>query len=142
MQMQCRRSGACAVSLKDENKIMVLGGYNGTARVKTTEIYDPVTNTWTYGPSMLRERSNFTTCVLKNYLLVIGGYTGHMTLPDVERFDFVTWKWSRVGEINCARSAMKAVLLRDLPNIKEYFEGGEQVCPDGSVRRINAWPHE
>lgn len=142
MQMQCRRSGACAVSLKNENKIMVLGGYNGTVRVRTTEIYDPETNTWTYGPSMLRERSNFTTCFVKNQLLVIGGYTGHMTLSDVELFDLDEWKWSKIGEINCARSAMKAVLLHNLPNIKDYFEGGEQMHDDGSVARYNKWPHE
>jgi len=143
MQMQCRRSGACAISLPDEDKIMILGGYNGTIRVKTTEIYDPVTNSWTYGPPMLRERSNFTACLLKKQIIVIGGYTGHMTLPDVECFDLAERKWNRIGEINCARSAMKAVVLGNLRNMKEYFEGGEQICPDGSLYTINSnWPQE
>merc|ERR1712025_419430 len=140
-QIQSRRSGACAVSLKDENKIMVLGGYNGTVRVKTTEIYDPVTNSWTYGPPMLRERSNFTACTFKKEVVVIGGYTGHMTIPDVEKFDLVTRKWSKIGEINCSRSAMKAIILSDLPNMQEYFDGGEQLFHDGSVyTHSSAWP--
>ena len=56
MQMQTKRSGAMAVSLHDSNKIMVLGGYDGQKRVRTTELYDPITNSWQFGPSMVMER--------------------------------------------------------------------------------------
>lgn len=111
MQMQCKRSGASAVSIPGENKIMVLGGYDGNSRVNTTECYDTMSNTWSFGPNMLKERSNFATCVIDDHLYVIGGYTGALTLKDVEIFDFKTKTWTEGNPINCGRSAMKAVLL-------------------------------
>ena len=111
MQMQCKRSGASAISIPDDNKILVIGGYDGQSRVSSTEYYDPLSNTWINGPSMLKERSNFATCVIKDMLYVIGGYTGALTLKNVEVFDLKKKTWSQGSPINYGRSAMKAVLL-------------------------------
>lgn len=79
-----KRSGASAVTLKD-GRIFVMGGYDGVARQRTTEFYDPKKNGWIFGPSMGVGRSNFATCIVRNYVYVIGGYTGQNTLRDVER---------------------------------------------------------
>lgn len=111
MQMQCKRSGASAISIPNEDKILVIGGFDGHSRVETTEYYDPMSNTWTYGPSMQKERSNFATCVIGDKLHVVGGYTGAVTLKDVEIFDTKKKFWTAGSPINCGRSAMKAVLL-------------------------------
>lgn len=109
--MNVKRSGASAVSIPDENKILVIGGYNGNTRVATIEYYDPQTNTWSYGPPMSQERSNFATCVIDNKLYVIGGYTGSTTLRDVEIYDLKEKTWQFGRPINGGRSAMKAVCL-------------------------------
>ena len=113
--MNSQRSGASAIPVPEENKILVLGGYNGSTRVASVEYYDPHTNTWTYGPPMSQERSNFATCVIDNKLYVIGGFTGSSTLRDVEIYDLRTRTWQFGRPINGGRSAMKAVCLGKLP---------------------------
>ena len=114
--MHTRRSGASAVLIPGSNKIMVLGGYNGSTRVASVEFYDTETNTWAMGPSMSQERSNFATCTLENKLYVIGGYTGSTTLRDVEIFDLTENTWQFGRPINAGRSAMKAVCIgKNLP---------------------------
>ena len=90
---------------------MVLGGYNGSSRVASVEIYDIDTDTWSYGPSMSQERSNFATCTLENKLYVMGGYTGSTTLRDVEILDLKEYTWQFGRPINSSRSAMKAVRI-------------------------------
>ena len=109
--MRTKRSGASAVSIPGSNKIMVLGGYNGSTRVASVELYDTETNTWAPGPSMSQERSNFATCTLENKLYVMGGYTGSTTLRDVEIFDLTENTWQFGRPINAGRSAMKAVCI-------------------------------
>jgi len=119
--MRTKRSGASAVSIPGSNKIMVLGGYNGSTRVASVELYDTETNTWTPGPSMSQERSNFATCTLENKLYVMGGYTGSTTLRDVEIFDLTDNTWQFGRPINAGRSAMKAVCI-DITKAEDYFD--------------------
>ena len=124
--MHVKRSGASAVSLPEENKIMVLGGYNGTSRVATVEIFDPSTNRWTMGQPMSQERSNFATCVIENKLYVIGGYTGNTTLRDVEIYDLREHTWQFGRPIGAGRSAMKAICLgKDIQNILTFTLSAE-----------------
>ena len=82
--MNTKRSGVSAVKLPDD-RVFVIGGYDGALRQKTTEFYNPQTNSWIYGPSMDVARSNFATCLIREHVYVIGGYTGEKTLRDVER---------------------------------------------------------
>lgn len=101
---------------------MVLGGYNGSTRVASVEIYDADTDTWSFGPSMSQERSNFATCTLENKLYVIGGYTGSSTLRDVEIFDLREYTWQFGRPINSGRSAMKAIRIgKKTPNLFVFF---------------------
>ena len=83
--MNTKRSGVSAVTLSG-GRIFLIGGYDGVLRQRTTEFYNPQTNAWIYGPSMEVARSNFATCVIRDYVYVIGGYTGENTLRDVERY--------------------------------------------------------
>ena len=109
--MNVKRSGASAVSIPEEDKIMVMGGYDGASRVATVEFYDPVRNRWTMGPPMSQERSNFATCIIENKLFVMGGYTGTTTLRDVEIYDLNDNTWQFGRPIAAGRSAMKAICL-------------------------------
>ncbi len=48
------------------------------------EIYNPDTDTWTNGPSMLTPRYSFGTCAINNVLYSIGGTDGTNTLASME----------------------------------------------------------
>lgn len=106
-----RRSGAGAVILPD-GRIFVMGGYDGTARLMTTEFYDVKTDAWTHGPSMHAARSNFATCVVHGYVYVIGGYTGQSTLDEVERYDTSTISYLLSSQCPKKYSCFKVTKIR------------------------------
>ena len=73
--LQSPRSGLSVVSMF--GRILVLGGYDGTERLKSVECFTPLVTgrlMWHQVPAMLHQRSNFSTYVLENKLMVIGGY--------------------------------------------------------------------
>eukprot|EP00794_Sanderia_malayensis_P009399 gene9399-10387_t len=118
--LNTRRSGAGAVLLPD-GRIFVIGGYDGTCRLKTTEFYDAHNDTWLNGPSMFVARSNFAVSIIGNYVYVIGGYTGQNTINHVERYDIAANSWTMVAKMHCSRSAIKAAVLTNLTNVKDYL---------------------
>lgn len=76
------RRAACVALRMSETQILVLGGFDGTKRLKSTEILDLKTMTFSPGPSMLRERAGCTVCPIgtdKKRYLVCGGQD---TTPD------------------------------------------------------------
>ena len=109
--MQCKRSGACAVSLPTQNKILVLGGFDGSVRVNSMEIYDAQTNKWSYGRPMTFIRSNFTACLVHHEVYAIGGLTGQGTTNSVEIYDINSKTWRSGGKINDSRAGMQATCL-------------------------------
>src|SRR5262249_28174345 len=48
------------------------------------QIYDPVTNTWTTGPSLIQARSLVAGTHVGNVTVAIGGYTGATTTNSIE----------------------------------------------------------
>ena len=109
--MQCKRSGACAVSLPTQNKILVLGGFDGSVRVNSMEIYDLQTNKWSYGRPMTYIRSNFTACLVHHEVYAIGGLTGQGTTDSVEIYDINSQTWRSGGKINDSSAGMQATCL-------------------------------
>ena len=104
-----------------EERILVLGGYDGTERLSSVECFKPgmTRTTWYQVPDMLHRRSNFSTCLLEGRLMVAGGYTkdnmlegtdgevsgeGEMYCPDEN-------KWTVGPSLNIKRSALDCVLM-------------------------------
>ncbi len=72
--MTTRRYGHAAIVLSS-GKVMVVGGYSGAAWLTSSEIYDPVLNTWSAGGT-LSTRAN-VPCVVRlptNEVLIAGGF--------------------------------------------------------------------
>ncbi|CAF4447042.1 unnamed protein product, partial [Adineta steineri] len=60
-------------------KVLVTGGTNGTV-LNSTELYDPLTGTWSVSGNMNKARFHHTASVLTNgKVLVTGGDTGTAT---------------------------------------------------------------
>lgn len=92
---------------------------------------DPVTGRWNPAEAMAIRRSRVGVAVLRNNLyghikhpilskhvlkylvLAIGGYNGVERLNTVEVLDGSKKAWSRVGSMNCRRSAVGAAALND-----------------------------
>ncbi len=92
-------------TLLPNGKVLLAGGHNlkSTDRyysyqADTTELFDPLTNRFTWGPAMTRRRSGHTTVLLNNgRLLVAGGfgyyYTGTWTWLEPQN----TVEWTNSG---------------------------------------------
>ncbi len=61
-------------SMLKDGKVLVTDGFNDDGFLKTAELYDPITETWTSTGSMKFERSRHIASVLTNgKVLVVGG---------------------------------------------------------------------
>jgi N-acetylneuraminic acid mutarotase len=58
------------------DKIYVIGGWNGYSAQNTVYIYDPATNSWSLGPPMPTARYELAYAVLNNKIYAIGGNYG------------------------------------------------------------------
>ena len=66
------------------DKLYVVGGSDGTASLATVEIYDPVTQMWSFGPVMSIPRANVGVAVVGKRLFAVGGFSGKAFLESVE----------------------------------------------------------
>jgi|GEM_PF-2311457 len=74
--MSSGRVNAKAVTLPD-GQVIVIAGVHGKDFFKTTEVYNPITDTWVKGPSLKYTYSIPSVIQLKNgNTMVVGGYDG------------------------------------------------------------------
>ena len=117
------RSDACAVV--DRNKIYVLGGFNGAEIHQSIEIYNPVSEEWTFGPTMCQPRSGLQAVVLNSKLYAIGGFNGNERLKSVETLDLTkpNASWTISSELNIARSNFGATVVDKQILVAGGFDG-------------------
>lgn len=58
------------------NLVYVCGGFNGSLRVRTVDVYDPVKDVWTTVKPMEARRSTLGAAVLDNMVYAVGGFDG------------------------------------------------------------------
>lgn len=61
-------------------KLYAFGGFNGTERLSTVEIYDRKLRKWSQGRSMMCKRSAVGVAALNDLVYVCGGYDGVTSL--------------------------------------------------------------
>lgn len=98
----------------NDGRIIVFGGHNGYAISPTyynsSEIYDPVLNTWIEGPSMKAFRYNHTSTLLGDGRILTMG--GQLWGSSAEIFDPITNQWSYVATPDNV-GAIKMLTLKD-----------------------------
>ena len=56
--------------------VYAVGGFNGSLRVRSIDVYDPVSDTWNSCPSMEARRSTLGVAVLNGLIFAVGGFDG------------------------------------------------------------------
>ena len=56
--------------------VYAVGGFNGSLRVRTVDVYDPVKDSWSSVASMEARRSTLGVDVLSGCIYAIGGFDG------------------------------------------------------------------
>lgn len=110
----------CLSSIKCYFFLFQVGGFDGTARLRSTEAYNPVTNTWSAVTPMLMPRSNFGIEIYEDRLFVVGGFNGISTTCKVEYYDADTREWFEVCDMGIVRNALSCCLVSGIPNMAEY----------------------
>jgi hypothetical protein len=104
-----------ASTVLPDGRVLVTGGANSSNDPqKTTEIYDPVADTWTVGPKMKVWRWKHTlTSLTDGRVLIVGGTDDLSQLTKVSIYDPETNEITAVAELAEGRSNHAAVLLDD-----------------------------
>ncbi len=125
--------GGHTATLLPNGKVMVVGGAGcGAGVLKSTEIYDPATKTWSYSGDLVGLKRSFHTATLlpNGKVLVAGGAYDwvQVELDEVpiptntaELYDPAAGTWSPAGSLNSARVYHTATLLA---NGKVLVAGG------------------
>ena len=97
------RSDACATT--KDNKIFVIGGFDGDTVHSAVEVFNPEDQTWTFTASLSTPRSGVRAISCKGKLCVIGGFNGERRLKTIEVLDEQKGEWDLLeGQMTVARS--------------------------------------
>lgn len=72
---------------------LILGGYNGVARLSSVEKYNPVLDNWSLVRPMNSARSNFATTILDGMIFAVGGFNGISVIDRNECYDLANNLW-------------------------------------------------
>jgi N-acetylneuraminic acid mutarotase len=109
-----------ATSNTVNNKIYVIGGYNGRS-LSTNEEYSPSTNTWSTKANMPTRRHGLTSSTINNKIYVIGGWDSN-SISANEEYNPSTNMWSTKANMPTARSFMTSSAV----NNKVYVIDGDK----------------
>ncbi|HEX6539573.1 MAG TPA: kelch repeat-containing protein [Candidatus Dormibacteraeota bacterium] len=130
--MAAPRWGFAATTLSN-GKVLVAGGENAATdgciceELRTAELYNPATRTWSAAGSMSQGRTNPTATLLSSGdVLVVGGYRGQKfdtsdPLADSEVYVGSTGQWRLTGDMIIQRQLHEATLL---PDGRVFVAGG------------------
>lgn len=100
-------------TLLPSGKVLVVGGTGvGGAALASTELYDPLTHTWSAGPALAVARAYHTASLLRSgKVLVVGGYDGSAFIGTAQLYDPLTNSWSAAAPPAAARINHTATVL-------------------------------
>jgi hypothetical protein len=116
------RSDHASVRLPD-GRVLVSGGTDGTAVLKSVEVFDPSTEKWAVATDMKTARRGHTMTLLQdNKVLVTGGFDGKAALATAEIYDPSANTWTAtLGAMALSHRFHTATLM---PDGKVLIAGG------------------
>jgi len=102
---------AAAVNVNGRSKIYAIGGGANGSILKTNEVYDTLTNTWTTETSMPTARDNFAAVAVNGKIYAIGGWDGTSYLSTNESFNPLTHSWTTETPMPTARGYLAAAAV-------------------------------
>ncbi len=121
----------------NNGKIYVIGGYNATKVLNTTEAYDPSTNTWQAKAKMLTAmRCAAATKGPDGLIYVISGYDGAASSAAVQAYNTTSDTWTSKASI--PYPVLFAAAVTDDKG-KILVIGGTNLAPSNSTNRVQVY---
>ncbi|GMR33286.1 hypothetical protein PMAYCL1PPCAC_03481, partial [Pristionchus mayeri] len=86
-----------------DDRIYVLGGYNGDDVLNDGEYYDHTSDSWILIAPMKKYKHKYAVGVLNGKIYVAGGKCGSEVIDDFESYDPATNKWTALKSANIKR---------------------------------------
>jgi len=114
--MHAPRLGHTATLLKN-GKVLVAAGFTSSPVdpfTASTELYDPMANTWTLVASLSTARDDHTATLLPDGTVLVVGGSGFAPgfIASAERYDPAMNTWSSAGSLSAGRTNHTATLLQ------------------------------
>ncbi|KRX61952.1 Kelch-like protein 3 [Trichinella sp. T9] len=125
-----------------DDRIYVIGGFNGTTRVRYVEYFDSMRGCWYSGPPLLARRSTLGAAVIDDVIYAVGGFDGSTGLNTAEMLDRRTREWEFIAPMSTRRSSVGVVAYNGLLYAVGGFDGAHKTCLKSVERydpRINRW---
>ena len=107
--------------------IYALGGNNGSHRLRSAEVFDPMTNEWKDLPSMTLARSNACAVAYQGKVFAIGGFDGDQIHSSVEIYNPFNNTWTFGSPLNIGRRGVKAIVYHDKIYVIGGFDGTQSL---------------
>ncbi|XP_074605361.1 kelch-like protein 3 [Brevipalpus obovatus] len=103
-----------------DDQIYIIGGFNGTTRLKSVQCFIPSESQWIPCTDMQARRSTLGVGVVNNFIYAVGGFDGTTGLRSAEYFDPTKSSWSFIAPLSIRRSSVGVATL----NERVYAVGG------------------
>lgn len=116
-------------TLLDDGRVLITGGYSGSATLNTAELYQPLTGTFTSTdtPMAVVRRAHSATLLSNGLVLIAGGHDGTTTYPSTaELYNPQTGRFLPAERLGVARQYLSATRLQDG---RVLLAGGYGVLP-------------
>ncbi|XP_072573427.1 kelch-like protein 3 isoform X3 [Paramormyrops kingsleyae] len=109
-------------------RVYAVGGFNGSLRVRTVDMYDSARDQWSSVCSMQERRSTLGAAVLGDLLYAVGGFDGSTGLSSVEAYSPKTDEWSSVAPMNTRRSSVGVGMVDGKLYAVGGYDGASRQC--------------
>lgn len=108
-----------------DEKIYVIGGFDGTEYFNSVRCFDPIQKTWKEVAPMYTQRCYVSVTVLDGFIYALGGYDGRVRLSTAERYDPTLNQWTIIAPMSRQRSDASVATLNGKLYVLGGFDGHE-----------------
>ena len=112
-------------------RVYAVGGFNGSLRVRTVDMYDPTSDTWSSIASMEARRSTLGVAVFNDMIFAVGGFDGSCGLNTAELLDMSitgNQEWRPIASMSTRRSSVGVGVLGGLIYAVGGYDGNSRQC--------------
>jgi hypothetical protein len=120
--------------------VYIIGGYNGSSNaIASVMIFNPATNTSTYGPPLLVGRYEHAATVVNNTIIVCGGLTPSTRLTSCEQSNVGVTSWTTFTALPIQLGDHAMLTFNNAPYVFGGYNTSGTVATVYMHNGVNSW---
>ncbi|RVE42707.1 hypothetical protein evm_012644 [Chilo suppressalis] len=126
--LPARRCRAGLARVRDN--VYAVGGFNGSLRVRSVDVYNAAADTWSSGPPLCARRSTLGVAALGDVIYAVGGFDGVTGLSSAEMLDTSSSEpaWRSIASMSTRRSSVGVCILHGYLYAVGGYDGASRQC--------------